>query len=1116
MSDLWHLATSDLEAEHTERRILAARQAAAPVWTFLAGATSRGDFENRRALVGDQLDKAAAAATNDDPNHYLATRVALEDSFLEDFEALHTERQAEAQRRNAHRAHLRRQEAEAKKRAERLARQQKRAATGDKSTCAHCGEPIESIGVVEEGSPLATGNLPMSVGEHWVHEDGSAQCTGDHWGEFATPKVARQQKKASISRADAEKVLEALKAQWGDFEANGMTGPKLVEDWNGAPFAILWEEGPYDWPFTFPNGGVNEEMASLGEEFGIGGQVKDVSGMIPSNVYVEVYAGWGAVTIYDNSTTAARAKTALDEDAIDQHVRDTINDTRCPNCGSDNYAFYSGEGANCADCGHHWWPPPPYAQPTTAGRTARRRTLHCGRCGNEWTTEAEYRIACPECGAEESVTDTANPWGSKASARRGANKMVIRRQAVAEVTLKEIDQPESGGTWPVPALYMQGGGAFWLISPTGGVYLPYGSVEEALPYVLDQIRQTATADKVTLHVHYGSSTTASRRVVAWKEGDQVEEAATGKRGYIWYKRGGDIEVRFEDRSTGYFPNGKGLRKPKDRPWTGDSHDPSMWNDMPGSTASQHQAAKPPARVAEEGAYVTQAHDSTIRKEIAPGTVARPEQGYITWMGTKVYDWEIDGLGGGWQLGGDWTEMDPISPTGARRTAGNPHPAGSPAWFDWEANPTPVEAGPTSGVPSDLFPDGIPIRGDLTPEQQAWLDKRGQRHQAVDIFNGWSAPIGEGPRTKTVSSPDRRFMADLSFNYREGSQGVFDWEARFYPYPPDGEQPVVSGWAISPGDAMGQAEKAANDYFAQRATGARRTTATVLEAQEVQVGDQINTAYGPSVVVAIDRVSEVASYGFPTSVVSLQCANGEILRFPLDATLQVVGRRQAARSDYDHWNEEADLVWYQEEGRHIEEPDPDDFYEERGWVSEDDEDDEEEDWANVPNEPVGDSYTARGDIRPVMQRRRQATRRTAARNPAEVIDKIVAYWGGPNAIRQNNADGSVHFISVAPDGVREGYTIYPPGHPVAQREDSGRPIGDYTYADFVVKPDQAAPDDWFTVTPDGVKQGWGGDIDLFSSVSPDEQRRQHFEDQRRRDQEWKQRDPQGYENWLRGD
>lgn len=35
----------------------------------------------------------------------------------------------------------------------------------------------------------------------------------------------------------------------------------------------------------------------------------------------------------------------------------------------------------------------------------------------------------------------------------------------------------------------------------------------------------------------------------------------------------------------------------------------------------------------------------------------------------------------------------------------------------------------------------------------------------------------------------------------------------------------------------------------------------------------------------------------------------------------------ARSDYAHWNEDADYMWWQEEGRHATnwEPDIDDFY-----------------------------------------------------------------------------------------------------------------------------------------------------------------------------------------------
>ena len=37
-----------------------------------------------------------------------------------------------------------------------------------------------------------------------------------------------------------------------------------------------------------------------------------------------------------------------------------------------------------------------------------------------------------------------------------------------------------------------------------------------------------------------------------------------------------------------------------------------------------------------------------------------------------------------------------------------------------------DKGPHKGTPDDLFPDGVPLHGDLTPEQQAWLDKRSSK------------------------------------------------------------------------------------------------------------------------------------------------------------------------------------------------------------------------------------------------------------------------------------------------------------------------------------------------------------------------------------------------------
>lgn len=59
-----------------------------------------------------------------------------------------------------------------------------------------------------------------------------------------------------------------------------------------------------------------------------------------------------------------------------------------------------------------------------------------------------------------------------------------------------------------------------------------------------------------------------------------------------------------------------------------------------------------------------------------------------------------------------------------KTAGNPHPVGTPAWFEWEYDEKAPGKGPFEGVPRDLFPSGgVPLKGELTPEQEAWLKRR---------------------------------------------------------------------------------------------------------------------------------------------------------------------------------------------------------------------------------------------------------------------------------------------------------------------------------------------------------------------------------------------------------
>lgn len=63
-----------------------------------------------------------------------------------------------------------------------------------------------------------------------------------------------------------------------------------------------------------------------------------------------------------------------------------------------------------------------------------------------------------------------------------------------------------------------------------------------------------------------------------------------------------------------------------------------------------------------------------------------------------------------------------------KVAGNPHPVGDPAWFRHEEGEgDPASYGPKgSGAPGG----GIPLRGPLSPEQEAWMKKRGSRRQAA--------------------------------------------------------------------------------------------------------------------------------------------------------------------------------------------------------------------------------------------------------------------------------------------------------------------------------------------------------------------------------------------------
>lgn len=66
-----------------------------------------------------------------------------------------------------------------------------------------------------------------------------------------------------ISRTLAEKALKAIEQQFASAIQAGY-GPKLIEGWTeSGHWAICWDEGPYEWTYSAPQGGLDEEMSEM-------------------------------------------------------------------------------------------------------------------------------------------------------------------------------------------------------------------------------------------------------------------------------------------------------------------------------------------------------------------------------------------------------------------------------------------------------------------------------------------------------------------------------------------------------------------------------------------------------------------------------------------------------------------------------------------------------------------------------------------------------------------------------------------------------------------------------------------------------------------------------------
>lgn len=113
--------------------------------------------------------------------------------------------------------------------------------------------------------------------------------------------MTRTRTRTRITKADAEKTVNALIRSLGRsrkavLDAYGSL-PELRRDWEWGwttshtyDWAIVWEEGPYEWAYLFPHGGIEEEF---------GFRIPDVSDRVPGTVFVEAITSW-AVSLSPN------------------------------------------------------------------------------------------------------------------------------------------------------------------------------------------------------------------------------------------------------------------------------------------------------------------------------------------------------------------------------------------------------------------------------------------------------------------------------------------------------------------------------------------------------------------------------------------------------------------------------------------------------------------------------------------------------------------------------------------------------------------------------------------------------------------------------------------------
>lgn len=147
-SDLWSDVGVDWESEHIADLVTVARQQGTSTWAYLAAAEGHQEFEHRRAMASDSLDRCSSKVTRDEPERYLAVRTALDESYIRDFQVHHEARLVAEQAQNAPRAAQRAQE---------------RQAAGSTKECPKC---------------KGRGFTKDQADDRWAHDKGEPKCPG--------------------------------------------------------------------------------------------------------------------------------------------------------------------------------------------------------------------------------------------------------------------------------------------------------------------------------------------------------------------------------------------------------------------------------------------------------------------------------------------------------------------------------------------------------------------------------------------------------------------------------------------------------------------------------------------------------------------------------------------------------------------------------------------------------------------------------------------------------------------------------------------------------------------------------------------------------------------------